>query len=183
MKKYNAGLTLVELMVTLAVAIILFAVGIPLMDGFIAKNRSTTETNALVAALNLARSEAVKTSAPATVCAVADPDADDPTCDTGDPPDWTKGFFVFLDANGNKAIDPSEQPVRGWDALHADTSFIKVPAPVQFLATGEAEGAESDDLQFEIKNDETGQKRCISINAVGQIRTEKGECVDASETP
>lgn len=156
-------------MVTLAIAIILFAAGIPLMNGFMAKNRSTTEANALVSALNLARSEAVKTGAPATICAVADPDADDLACDPSDPPDWSKGFLVFLDSNGNNAIDPREQRVRGWDALHADTSFIRAPATVQFLATGETGSA----ALFELQSGTDGQRRCIAVDLVGHIRSRR----------
>lgn len=178
MKKHSAGLTLVELMVTLVVAIVLLAVGMPFTDRFIARNRTTTEANALVAALNLARSEAVKTGAPATVCAANDPAASEPVC-SGDTVSWTNGFFVFLDPNGDAAVDAGERRVRKWEALHAATKFRVLPSTltsVQFLATGEMADAADDVKAFEIENSESGQKRCVSVNPVGQIHTEKGGC-------
>lgn len=172
MNKHNTGLTLIELMVTLAVAIILLSAGIPLMQGFIAKNRSTTEANALVSALNLARSEAVKSGAPVTVCPVDDPAAENPGCGTGDVLNWTNGFLVFLDENGNRTVDSSDQRVRRWDPLHVETVFAEAPTAVQFLATGEAASAE----EFELRSGESSPERCVSVNAVGQIQTEPKAC-------
>ena len=56
----SSGFTLVELMITLAIAGILVAVGIPSFNSTISSNRLTSYANELVTALNLARSEAVK---------------------------------------------------------------------------------------------------------------------------
>lgn len=184
MKNQSAGLTLVELMVTLVVAIVLLAVGIPFTDRFIERNRMTTEANALVAALNLARSEAVKTGVTATVCAVNDPAALDPAC-SGDAVSWTNGFFVFLDPNANAVVDPGEQRVRKWEPLGAETRFNTAPTSVQFSATGEAVSEE----EFEIETDPPateseppGPIRCISVNPAGQIHTEKGGCPEPDTT-
>ena len=54
------GLTLVELLVTLAIAAILLAVGVPALQSFITNNQLATSANQLIAALNLARAEAVR---------------------------------------------------------------------------------------------------------------------------
>jgi len=58
--QYRSGFTLIELMVTIAIAAILLAVAIPSFITTIASNRLTANANELVTALNLARSEAVK---------------------------------------------------------------------------------------------------------------------------
>ncbi|HUN92264.1 MAG TPA: GspH/FimT family pseudopilin [Burkholderiaceae bacterium] len=62
------GLTLVELLVTMVIAAILLAYGVPSLQSFVASNQLATSANELVASLNLARSEAVRTSAPVGVC-------------------------------------------------------------------------------------------------------------------
>ena len=56
------GFTLIELMVTMTIASVLLAMGIPAFSKLIANNRIATQTNEFVGALNMARSEAVRRS-------------------------------------------------------------------------------------------------------------------------
>jgi type IV fimbrial biogenesis protein FimT len=56
----NQGFTILELMVTVAIAGILVSVAMPSFTESIIGNRLTTYNNELVGALNLARSEAIK---------------------------------------------------------------------------------------------------------------------------
>ena len=56
----NRGFTLIEMMVTLVVLTILLSIGLPSFQGAIRDNRVTTKTNELIAAINLARSEAIR---------------------------------------------------------------------------------------------------------------------------
>lgn len=57
------GFTLIELMVTIAVAAILLAVAVPSFRHLIISNRLTTAANDVVTALTVARSEAIKRNA------------------------------------------------------------------------------------------------------------------------
>jgi type IV fimbrial biogenesis protein FimT len=66
------GFTLVELIVTVAIAAILAAVALPNLQDFIADNARSTRMNNLVTALNYARSDAVTRRRTTTVCASAD---------------------------------------------------------------------------------------------------------------
>lgn len=63
MKHPASGFTLIELLVTLAVAAILLAIGVPGLRNILLTNRLATTANEVVAALNLARSEAIKRNA------------------------------------------------------------------------------------------------------------------------
>ena len=69
--EYNSGFTLMELMVTIAIAAILVGIAIPSFTSIIVSNRLTTSANELVTALNLARSEAVKRGMRITFCKIA----------------------------------------------------------------------------------------------------------------
>lgn len=66
------GLTLVELVVALAVAAVLVTFALPGLAGLLAEQRVITTTNRFVAALNLARAEAVRRGTRVTLCASAD---------------------------------------------------------------------------------------------------------------
>lgn len=65
----NRGFSLVELVVTVAVLGIIAGIAFPNMREMILNGRVTTQTNELVAALNFARSEAIKRGSEVSVCA------------------------------------------------------------------------------------------------------------------
>ena len=65
----NRGFTFIELMAVCAVVAILVGVAAPSLNHFVQTNRLSNETNSLVSALNLARSEAINLRSPVTVCA------------------------------------------------------------------------------------------------------------------
>lgn len=100
MKRPQAGFTLLELMVVLAIAGVLMAVGIPAMGDFIRNGRITAAANDVMGALHFTRSEAIKRRVPVTVCTSADailadglPNAN-ASCAAS--PDLT-GWIVFVD--------------------------------------------------------------------------------------
>jgi type IV fimbrial biogenesis protein FimT len=117
----SKGFTLLEMMVTLFIASILFAVAIPSFKQMSARNRLVTYTNDLISSVNLARSEAVRRGAPVSICHSKDAESCGGT--------WSDGWITFSDPDGDGDIAKAEDIVRVHEAfatkytLAADDAF------------------------------------------------------------
>lgn len=83
----TSGFTIVELMVTMAVAAILIGVALPAFNEFISQRTMTSRVNDFVLAVSYARSEAVRRGSVVSVLAI-DPQAND---------EWSGGYCVVVD--------------------------------------------------------------------------------------
>lgn len=180
MAPHNAGLTLIELMVTLAVAITLFAIGVPLFQNITTSNARTAETNALVAALNQARSEAVKLGTPVTVCSKADPLQTDPgAMACGAANEWTNGWFVFADVNGSATFEnATENVIRAWTQRTGGVVIPAAPAAVTYAVSGELQGAANATFTLYVKECPAATEGMtqLIVNSVGRLNTDKVTC-------
>ena len=95
-RRKNAGFTIVELMFTVFIAAILFAVAIPSFRGMMANNRIVTQTNEIIGAMAFARSEAITRNRTITFCR-ADNDTDT-TC-SAVAGNW--GFWIIRNGAGD----------------------------------------------------------------------------------
>jgi type IV fimbrial biogenesis protein FimT len=93
------GFNLVELLMVMTLAAILMGIGVPSYRYVTNSNRVSTEVNALLGDMMLARSEAIKQGQPVSVC----PSALGATCDNTT--NWQKGWIVFSDVNGDGAFN------------------------------------------------------------------------------
>ena len=98
----QSGFTMIELMITLVVLAVVLGIGVPNLHSFIQNSRITTQSNNLIGALAVARSEAIKHNKPVVLCRSADPAAATPACASGGTGTWETGWLVFQDA-----VDPT----------------------------------------------------------------------------
>jgi type IV fimbrial biogenesis protein FimT len=177
------GFTLIELVVTIAVAAILVTVALPNLQTFIKNNRIKTSVGDLAVALNLARSEASKRAGRVTVCVRAS----DAACGGGN--DWSTGWLVFNDANGDGSLDAGEEVLRvfgplpdkveltagGFTANNAVTySSSGEPAPRPVGTNKPPSGVAVPDGVFTFCDDRTGQTRGrnVLIGITGRVAVE-----------
>lgn len=98
-QKKNRGFTLIELFVTMLVALILVGIGVPSFNSAIKNTRLAKSTNDLIISINRARSEALKRGRNVRLC------AGDGDCDSQN---WGDGWVVFVDENNSGDLDAAE---------------------------------------------------------------------------
>lgn len=164
----QGGLTLLELLVGILVLSILLSAGVPGFQSTVNNNRLAAQTNALVTALNLARSEAVKRSEPVSVCA----SADQATCSGA----WTEGWIAFTDASGTAGtVDASGDTVlQVWPALSGPNTLTSGVAYVQYQPSGRSAARASFELKKPGCSGENARK--IAVTVTGRVNSKKDTC-------
>ena len=111
MKRAQAGFTLLELMLVLAIGSILLAIAVPSMGNFIRNSRITSAANDVMGALHFTRSEAVKRRIPVTLCTSANAVNVDSTANvnaTCAASALLTGWIAFVDTNQSGQRDAGE---------------------------------------------------------------------------
>ena len=123
------GFTLLELMIVIALIAITLVIGVPSFQGVINSSRITAPANDLLAAVQSARIEAVRTGRRTVVCRSDNPDAAAPACAAVGGA-WT-GWVSFVDADGDGVLDAGERLLR----------VGAIEAPAQLLVSPNISGA------------------------------------------
>lgn len=110
-KRFLSGFTIIELLVAMTVAAVLLGMALPAFDTFIEQRNMSSRVNGFIAAVNLARSEAINRGGNVSVQAV----------NAGDNAnEWGPGFCVVVGTPGNCPNDPAVL-IRQFDAAGAAT--------------------------------------------------------------
>ena len=164
------GLTLIELLVTVAVVGIMLAVGVPAFQRITEENRQVSTINSLAGGLNLARSEAVKQGRAVTVCASADGIA----CSGST--DWTNGWIAFTDENRDGLINGNDVLVARNGALGAGVQLRATQfddnSRLRYLPSGRLETTPDPDGTFVLCDTRTWdatRARVLNINNLGRV--------------
>lgn len=180
MMKKITGFTLIELMVTLAVAAIVLGIAIPSFNQSMRNNSSSALGTELAGALNYARSESIKRAKRVSVCA----SSDGATCLAAN--NWKEGWLVFID---NAAADNTASPTVGtilryWSDINdlavisgqrtdaADISFLR------FTNTGALARLDTQARRFNVritgcKGDSASR---IDVGLAGMLSVTKQAC-------
>ncbi|WP_330946451.1 GspH/FimT family pseudopilin [Thermomonas sp. LB-4] len=107
MTRRPAGFTLIELLTTTSIVAILAGVAASPMSALLERHRANTAASSLIAHMQLARMAAVSRNRRAVLC----PSSDGAHCDGGT--DWSPGWLLFVDDDGNRQPDAADEILRG----------------------------------------------------------------------
>ena len=103
-KRLARGFTVIEAMITIAVASVTIAVALPSYSTIVRNGLLARHIYGFYSALNMARSEAIKRGRSVSVC----PSTDRVSCAASGTP-WEQGWIVFVDSNNNHVVDGTDQ--------------------------------------------------------------------------
>lgn len=172
-RRVLTGFTVIELLVVVAIAAILVALGAPSFSEMMRRNRLSAAASALQVSLSLARSEAVKRGSDARVTVAANTTAGA----------WTNGWTVFVDGTGT---------ANGGVAPTVDTTGATAVTRVEVVAapTGPVSTGQTGSLNYFTYNgvgrlitttgasanrsfwffDDTSERYCLVLNVTGRVR-------------
>jgi type IV fimbrial biogenesis protein FimT len=132
MLKNLKGVSLLELLTTMAIIAILCCVAIPSYNYIITENRADTAIVQLYRAIQLARSEAIKRNCMVVIC----PTVDGRQCAKN----WHDGYMIFADYNANGMIEAKDQIIKTFSAIktHGTLDWRSFPRrnSLQFTSLG-----------------------------------------------
>ncbi|QIT56614.1 prepilin-type N-terminal cleavage/methylation domain-containing protein [Aquisalimonas sp. 2447] len=165
MRKRN-GFTLIELMVTLAVAAILLTLGVPSFQYILQSNRVSTQTNELITGISGARSEAVRRNQDVLLVPIDG--------------DWNRGFQIEVPALEDEDDEDDEfHVVRRFDTFGNGMDVTTTDAnPITFAGRGSlTSGSGTPTITLQPERECRGDmRRVIEISASGSVQTTREAC-------
>jgi type IV fimbrial biogenesis protein FimT len=169
-KRRSPGFTLLETLITIAIAAILLTIGVPSFVYVTNSNRTTSEVNGLLGDLQFARAEAIKEGVYVTACA-----SNGATC-TGSS-DWNTGWIVFSDPGNLGVNGPNGETIlkiqntfTSTDTLAASNAVSAITFNREGYATGIANGTL---IALHDVTSNSAYTRCLSITFIGLMATER----------
>jgi prepilin-type N-terminal cleavage/methylation domain-containing protein len=160
------GFTLLELLVSLAVAAVVMALALPGVVSLAADRRAAASLNQILGAVAYGRSQAILQRRTVTLCP-----GRAGRCSGRN--QWHEGMLVFADDNGNGRIDGSDRVDRSLPALPAGGRVywrsFRNRTHLQFLPRGYTHWQNGSFLYCPADNDVTHARMAI-VNAQGRTR-------------
>jgi type IV fimbrial biogenesis protein FimT len=175
--RVQAGFTMTELLVTMGIAAMLMAIGVPSYRYVTYSNRVSTEINSLLGDMQYARSEAVKEGQAVSMCPAS---TDYSACVATS--SWQSGWIVFSDINNNHTIASSANILRVRQKLSSNPQDTLVADNTMQFVTFNREGfatafpaAATGYVTFTLHTtpNKAEWTRCLQIFSSGLMNTER----------
>ncbi len=173
---HGTGFTLFELAVALAIATILLGLAGPSFEQFGNRQRMKAAVAGLQQDLLAARSQAVFRSTIVVAC----PGGPDAGCSGGS--DWSNGWIVFEDTNGDRLRQAGEPLLRHGQPPDAITITAPPSRPeLRFFPDGTTPGSNGS-IELCGRDGPPGARKLV-ISNIGRIRRDRHEAIDPALCP
>jgi len=163
----ESGFTLVELLVTLAVAAVLMGFALPAMDNFLDQRRQTARINDFVLAVNYARSEAAKIGGPVSIQAVNGADNAN---------EWGPGYCVVVGTPGD-CDAPVLRSFEAFDDATLDgTGALDGLEAITFNSRGLLALGAGGSIELCSNDEQMDPGRRLDLTLIGRASTEELTC-------
>lgn len=172
----TAAYTLLELVVTMAVATILATIAAPTFEHWQARQRMNAAIQSLQQDLLTARSTAITLGINMVVC----PGTVATGCEEGS--DWSRGWLVFQDIDGDRHFGRSEPLIRqtpGFDRMAIRSSTSR--RSLRFLPNGSAPGSNGSIWFCGSQGPENAWR--VVLSNTGRIRREPYDGLEDEDCP
>lgn len=126
--KLQSGITLIELMISMAILFVIMTVGMPSMQGMLIRTQVTSQINELSAAIRYARHAAINDQTTAVLC----PTTNFSSCSA----DWDDPKMVFPDYDGNGARGNDEEILAGAGNILENFNLTGPNGNISFQSNG-----------------------------------------------
>ena len=162
------GLTLIEMLIALAVAAVLYGIAAPNLTALLQRMASESAARQLFATLNMARTQALTRRQTVIVCPGRG------FC-SGDGR-WEAGYMVGIDANRNDPLDAGEPVLWKGAAATRVRILSNTGRPrVRYLPSGRASGSNATFRVCPLRP-VVGATRTLVISNTGRVRWGRSEC-------
>jgi type IV fimbrial biogenesis protein FimT len=162
--KTSCGFTLIEMMIAMALAVLLFGVALPALSHGLEAARALDARADLLTSLTLAANKASLTGTRAVLC----PSADGRRC-LGSA-DWSEGWIVFLDTDGDREMGSRDALLQHADALAGKVRLRSTAGRTRVVFEGDSGNAGSN-VTFTICDGRgPTQARALILSNQGRLR-------------
>lgn len=163
MYRKASGFTLVELMMTLAVAAVLAMIGAPALGNLVARSREASAEARIAGTLRHARTAAVMDNSRVIVC----PSDDGRHCRPGF--DWQHGWIVARDADHDGQPDPGRQILAALPPLPPGSRIITSAGRTHLVFHPDGDSAGSN-ARFTICHARERDGKSVVVSNSGRVR-------------
>ncbi len=159
------GFTLVEAVLTTALVASFAVLSVPAFAGLLERHRANAAMATLSTQMQLARMAAITYRRPAVLC----PSSTGTSCDTGT--DWSGGWMLFLDRDGNYRPDAADEILRVESAPAKPTLRVvgtRGRPRVRYLPDGRSAGS---NLTISVCSPEGSLLGAVIVNNMGRPRS------------
>lgn len=167
MQRHHAGFTLIELTLATAITALLAGIALPSMGALLERQRTSTAIASLTTHMQLARTAAISRNRRAVLC----PSPDGLNCETGR--DWSQGWMLFIDEDGNRLPDTGDDILR--TELAPTSRHLRITSSsgrqqLRYLPDGTSSGS---NLTLSICNPRGELLARVIVNNAGRPRSER----------